>query len=361
MADTQSTQATMFVPVDHPSQAASQLSLAATTPPLNAQEKNGVEEGAVADVEVGDADRPKEPAAAPAQPKSLSARITSKLTRSEAEDLWSHLVATIKPTLLAESELIILTVFTGLQGESSPAPPPPLPSPPRRVRLSTLLVRLVLTALRRPPDAVSFPDYHCFASNQTGNTIFLVLALILPELNGVMFITANIGAALGFFLVAGWMTGQIGHIVGPRCRLWLIGINMFQAALVFAAGAIQYVYGVEREGGLAIAVIALLAFASGSQVVQSRSLAMTEISTAMATAAWVDLLIDPRLFVLKNRPRNRRVVFLFSLITGALLGAILYRSAGSSVAIFISATGKLVVALLYFFNKTEPPKTHSPV
>jgi hypothetical protein len=25
-------------------------------------------------------------------------------------------------------------------------------------------------------DAISFPDYHCFASNQTGNTVFLLLA-----------------------------------------------------------------------------------------------------------------------------------------------------------------------------------------
>src|SRR4051794_11807229 len=44
------------------------------------------------------------------------------------------------------------------------------------------------------------------------------------------------------------------------------------------------------------AVIILLAFASGSEVVLSRLLAMTEISTAMVTAAWVDLLIDPHLW-----------------------------------------------------------------
>ena len=48
-------------------------------------------------------------------------------------------------------------------------------------------------------DATTFPDYHCFASNQTGNTIFLTLAIILPSLNGEMFITSNIGVALAFF------------------------------------------------------------------------------------------------------------------------------------------------------------------
>ncbi|OAA62704.1 DNA/RNA helicase [Niveomyces insectorum RCEF 264] len=205
-------------------------------------------------------------------------------------------------------------------------------------------------------DAVSFPDYHCFASNQTGNTIFLMLALILPELNNVMFVTANIGAALGFFLGAGCLTGQLGHIVGPRRRLWLIGCNFVQACLVFAAGAVQYVYGVQLQGARAILVTSLLAFASGSQVVQSRSFGMTEISTAMATAAWVDLLIDPNLLLLRNRPRTRRVVFLSSLVIGALLGAVIYRTAGSHVAILVSGGGKMLVAFMYLFNETEQPK-----
>lgn len=230
------------------------------------------------------------------------------------------MTATIRPTLLAEAELILLTIFTGMQ------------------------------------DAVSFPDYHCFASNQTGNTVFLMLALVLPELNGKMFITANIGAALGFFLAGGWLTGQLSHIIGPRCRLWLVACNFLQSGMVFAAGAIQYVYGIDLEGSRAIAVIGLLAFASGSQVVQSRSLAMTEISTAMATAAWVDLLIDPKLFALCNRPRTRRVVFLFALVVGALLGAAIYRTVGSSVAILVSAGGKLLVAVMYLFNEAEKPK-----
>ncbi|EFX05641.1 DNA/RNA helicase [Grosmannia clavigera kw1407] len=205
-------------------------------------------------------------------------------------------------------------------------------------------------------DAVSFPDYHCFTSNQTGNTVFLMLAIVIPRFNGEMFLTANIGCALGFFLLASCLTGQLGHIIGPRCRLWLIGCNLFQACLVFAAGAIQNVYSVQVEGTRALVVVGLLSFAAGSQVVQSRSMAMTEISTAMATAAWVDLVIDPNLAVLNNRPRTRRVVFLASLIVGALLGAVIYRNVGSSVAVLISAGGKVLVALLYLFNEAEKPK-----
>ncbi len=180
-----------------------------------------------------------------------------------------------------------------------------------------------------------------------------MLAIILPELNGSTFITANTGVALGLFLAAGWLTGQLSHIIGPRCRLWLIFSNFIQTCLVFASAAIQHVYGTEDRGTNALIIIALLAFASGSQVVQSRSMAMTEISTAMATAAWVDLVMDPKLFELKNRSRNRRLAFLIVLALGALLGAYIYKSAGSSVAIAVSGAGKFLVTIMYFFNGSE--------
>lgn len=136
-------------------------------------------------------------------------------------------------------------------------------------------------------------------------------------------------------------------------RLWLVACNLTQSILVFAAAALQLKYGVVPQGPLAVMVVGLLAFASGSQVVQSRSMKMTEISTAMATAAWVDLIIDPKLFQAQNRPRTRRIMFLLALGTGSLLGAGIYRTAGSAVAVLVSAAGKLVVTIMYLFNSAE--------
>lgn len=171
-----------------------------------------------------------------------------------------------------------------------------------------------------------------------------------------MFITSNIGMALGLFLGAGWLTGQLSHLIGPRKRWWLILCNFIQSCLVLGAAGIQYRHGIEVEGPTALAVIGLLAFAAGSQVVQSRSLSMTEISTAMATAAWVDLLIDQNLFGATNRPRNRRVAFIISLIAGSLMGAFIYREVGSATVILISGVGKLLVSALYFFTGSEKKK-----
>ncbi|KAI1376377.1 hypothetical protein F4677DRAFT_89996 [Hypoxylon crocopeplum] len=247
---------------------------------------------------------------------TLSPRSSSFMSR-----VWSHMLESVRPSGFAEFELLILTFCTGIQ------------------------------------DAISFPDYHCFASNQTGNTVFLMLAVILPQLNGEMFITANIGTALGFFLLGGWLTGQLSHLVGPRMRIWLVGCNFIQSCLVFAAAAMQYIHGAGLTGKDAVIVVGLLAFASGSQVVQSRSLQMTEISTAMATAAWMDLMIDPKLFKLDNRPRTRRVMFLATLVVGSLAGAGIYRSVGSWVAILVSAAGKMLVTGMYLFNSADKPRT----
>jgi hypothetical protein len=140
---------------------------------------------------------------------------------------------------------------------------------------------------------------------------------------------------------------------------------LVQTCLVFAAAGLQYVHRsssgqLALDGALApstLWAIGLLATAAGSQVVQSRSLRMTEISTAMATAAWVDLMIDPDLFALRNnRPRNRRVGFLAALVLGTLAGAFIFRRVGSPAALVVSGAGKLLVTVMYLFAGADRPK-----
>ncbi|KAH7627298.1 hypothetical protein B0T09DRAFT_346630 [Sordaria sp. MPI-SDFR-AT-0083] len=225
-------------------------------------------------------------------------------------------------------------------------------------------------------DAVSFPDFHAFASNQTGNTVFLMLAIALPQFNPSMFITANIGCSLGFFLGSAWLTGQLGHIIGPRRRLWLLVTNTIQTCLVFIAAALQFgshhtntpgkdlfesgsLDGWDAVTGTRTLIcIALLASAAGSQVVLSRSLNMTEITTAMATAAWLDLVIDKNMFrsLKKNKGRNRRMAFLTALAVGSLCGAYIYREVGSAVVITISGGGKAVVLGMFLCAPGEKVK-----
>ncbi|KAI9666646.1 MAG: hypothetical protein M1821_004582 [Bathelium mastoideum] len=270
-------------------------------------------------------------------------------SRPKTSTLRQHLLGCIRVDALAEIELLLLTFCIGMQ------------------------------------DAVSFPDYHCFASNQTGNTIFLALAAVDPAVATQLFAIPNVAISLALFLLGVCLTGQLGHRLSPpptgvddrssssgRARPWLVATNFLQTVLVLGAAGLQFRFGTgssstnstvtqhpSHNDPTARAVLALLAFAAGSQVTLARSLRRPEISTAMATAAWVDLLMDPRVLASgsggggRNRARDRRAMFLVALVVGGLAGAGVYRWHGSRWSILISGLGKLVVTVMFLFNGTE--------
>lgn len=130
---------------------------------------------------------------------------------------------------------------------------------------------------------------HAFASNQTGNSVLLAVG-VAGILDSSIFSLPNIGVSLSAFVLGGFVLGQLGNYFGPRRRWWLVLTNALQTAMVFAAVGMQYRFGInipgERRLGIDLAVIALLAFSSGGQVAMARALQMTEITTAMATAAY---------------------------------------------------------------------------
>ena len=239
---------------------------------------------------------------------------TDKTMERRRRTVSAYLTACVRVDALVEAELLILAFATGMQ------------------------------------DATTFPDYHCFASNQTGNTV--LLAVGAAGIAGSLFSLHNIGVSLSMFVAGALLLGQIGNFVGGRRRVWLLVSNAIQTALVFAAAGLQYRGGdvVEPEGGTALAVIALLAFSSGAQVAMARSVKVPEITTAMATAAWVDLLVDERLFASGNRGRNRRALFLLSMLAGSFAGAFSYQRLGSAFALVISGAGKAVVLFAFLFN-----------
>lgn len=73
----------------------------------------------------------------------------------------------------------------------------------------------------------------------------------------------------------------------------------------------------------------------------------------MATAAYVDLFIDPRVCGRRNRARDRRLLFLVSLVAGSFAGAGAYKTMSSAFALLISAVGKFIVAFTLLFNRRQ--------
>jgi uncharacterized membrane protein YoaK (UPF0700 family) len=233
------------------------------------------------------------------------------------------------------------------------------PSPKRGIRaylnesiredLFLELQLLLLAFATGIQDATSYPDYFCFASNQTGNTV--LLAVGVSGLAGDAFSFSNIGVSLSLFIMGSWIAGFFGTLFDPRRRVWLLVSSFIQTILVWIAVVLQYTLTIQKTGTAAYLVLSLLAFSSAAQVAMARSLKMTEITTAMATAAFVDVFIDPDLYKKHNRKRNRRIVFLFTLASGSFAGAYCNKGVNSAFALMISAILKTIAMLALFFNK----------
>jgi uncharacterized membrane protein YoaK (UPF0700 family) len=220
-------------------------------------------------------------------------------------------------------------------------------------------------------DAISVPDFHCFASNQTGNTVLLAVGLLQPVSHGLSstppnnFLVATIMTSLGFFALGNLLSGQSANVLrATDRRWWLITSSMLQTALVFIVSGLQFAHLEAQADNTALGRVALamLAFSSGMQVAMVRAMKISDITTAMATAAYIDVFIDPRLFasLRENRGRNRRVAFLISLMAGSFIGAAVAKEVGSAPAVAISGGIKLLVALSFFFNEAEPEVKDGP-
>lgn len=209
---------------------------------------------------------------------------------------------------------------------------------------------ILLTFSTGIQDAISFPDFQCFASNQTGNTV--VLAVASTGLGGDLFDVRTVAISLSMFLAGAVLTGQAAHFIGPTQRLWLVVNHFLQTGLAFGAAAIAGRQSTPKLIHVWTSV-ALLAFSSGAQVASMRPLRIPEITTAMATAAWVDLVIDANLFVPGNRSRDLRLSFLISLVAGSFAGAFMRIAIGSSNALIVSASVKLFVTVSLLFNRAE--------
>lgn len=199
-------------------------------------------------------------------------------------------------------------------------------------------------------DAAAWTDFGCFMSNQTGNALFLTIGA--AQLEDMAYSLPHMGMSLGAFIAGGWTVGQTGNYIGVRKRLWLVTSNALQTMLIYAGAAIQYSFPVSQNSPAALGTIFALAFSSGAQVALGRSLKITDITTAMATAAFIDVAADPCLTKIRNRGRNRRLLFLFTLIAGCLVGALSTAAINSTFAIILCAVCKTVATLTFLTNKS---------
>ncbi|CCG81407.1 Putative uncharacterized protein [Taphrina deformans PYCC 5710] len=212
-------------------------------------------------------------------------------------------------------------------------------------------------------DAFTFPDLQVFAANMTGNTVFLSLAA--AQVSDPFLSAPRSIVALASFWAGSFVSGQLGHRVGPRRRGWIAFAFFWQGMLVLVAAILMWtkVVGTDDIDALdrrVLGLVSLLSFCYGAQGTTARGLGVPEIPTVVITSAMVDLFGDRDLFTLHNRPRNRRAAFICAIFLGGFLGGWTYGRVNAALTVAVAASIKLLcVPTVLLFRSAAQEKAET--
>lgn len=253
---------------------------------------------------------------------------------------WKTLFAQeIAQDMMVEAQLMLMTVSTGILDATT---------------FSTFNVFAT-----KQTGASIVPNLHAWAQpagvlNLTdtgiGNTLFLALfAFGHPALRPN--VERNVAVSIAAFVFGAAAFGHIARCMRQRRRAWLLASNLVQTLFLFAATALRYWAPRSTSGPAALGIITLLSFASGGQVVGAVSVGLPELNTTMITGTLVQLSNDPKFFDLQNAPRNRRLMFYTSLLSGCFIGVAAVRYRDAALGLLLAAVIKGAASVSFMFNK----------
>ena len=190
--------------------------------------------------------------------------------------------------------------------------------------VSDLPLRVVLILLAFASGLIDAASYlglgHVFTANMTGN--ILLLGFAVAGASG--FSTSACLVSVGAFLVGAGVAGLLDRDLRASRRRLIIEIGG-EGILIAAAATVAFTTAAKAGSPGAYVTIGLLAFAMGARNDTIRRLAVqTNLTTTTLTAALTGLASDFALGGGSHVLASRRLTSLFSLLAGALLGAVLY-------------------------------------
>lgn len=210
-------------------------------------------------------------------------------------------------------------------------------------------------------DTITFSAYHVFTSKQTGNIVFMAMALLdqSPSRQNEV----NIVISFVAFVIGSAAFGWGGNFMGHKRRYWLLLNSLISTILLYAAALTQLLRDPEeatwQQIDLDFVIIAFCALASSAQFSLATNARGLELNTSVVTGTIVTFATDQRALALHNPARNRRALFFLSLLAGALVGATMVRFSGAAAALFCVASCRLVIGLTFFGNHSitadDPP------
>ncbi|KAL5360436.1 hypothetical protein BJX96DRAFT_71263 [Aspergillus floccosus] len=207
-------------------------------------------------------------------------------------------------------------------------------------------------------DSTLYNAYNTFVSMQTGNTIFVGLGASNQNLRPYGW--ARSLTSIGCFVLGCFLFARLNSALGPRQRGTLVLTFFLQTAmLIITAALVQSgaIPGIHRLAGDGAetewsqeAPIVLLSIQSAGQIVASRALGYNEVPTVVITSLLCDLVSDPKLFLLRNAKRDRRMVAFTLTLVGAIAGGWITKATGDIYAVMWLAAGiKFVISMAWMF------------
>ncbi|KAJ5675812.1 hypothetical protein N7462_008709 [Penicillium macrosclerotiorum] len=211
-----------------------------------------------------------------------------------------------------------------------------------------------------------WPAYHKDhkLTEKTGNTIVLGLGAS-HQPNGTPNAWIRSLVSIASFIIGAVFFARLTHYLGPRRRKTLVTSFALQTILIVVATILIQTGVVQKQveevfifknQNLALIPIALLAFQSAGTINSTRVLGFNEIPGVVLTSVYYDLASDGLFFESfgANRKRNRRLVGAVMLLTGAICGGWLSRSAGGmALSLWLAAFLKFMAGLGWVFWSPE--------
>jgi len=138
---------------------------------------------------------------------------------------------------------------------------------------------------------------------------------------------------------------------------------LLQALLCFFSAALVTGNVVPREAGqllpdnfIVLLPLALLALQSAGQIIVSRYLGFSELTSVVLTSAYCDLAHDEKVLTApptQNAKRNRRIASMIMTAVGAIAGGFLSKNRNIAPSLWLAGALKVVVSMIWLGWKSK--------
>ncbi|KAL9091515.1 MAG: hypothetical protein Q9159_001374 [Coniocarpon cinnabarinum] len=208
---------------------------------------------------------------------------------------------------------------------------------------------LFLTFTTGIVDGTTLTNYNCFATKQTGNTVFLALRVarhpyVMDQEE------RNIVFSFIAFVTGTTLFARLGHLINQRRRRSLLLSSGIQVILVWVATALAYFVTEKDTWPIAPIIMSLLGLAAGGQIAIAIQMKQQELNTSMITGALIQLCNDSEILHFSNGARNRRVLFFCCFFLGIITGGALTMYDTPGIALVVYAIFKTLAMLSFLIN-----------